>query len=276
MRVRIILPLIYVVTIFLSGCQSTCNRGALQDQITLMHYNIHTCIGNDEKIDMDRIAGILKGADIISLNEVDQNCIATEFSDQPKYLSEKLGMKYWHFAPILEASNKAKYGVMLLSKYPFKSVKVHTLYHTIGREPRRCVEARVLINNKEYTVLITHLECRVIDVRRQQIKEILEIVGTNPKRLVLMGDLNECLPGEEPENYRGAPDMMREVSIRLKDTAVLTGATFTNTYAFTNARIDYVFVSADIASDVKSYRVIKDSATEVASDHYPVEVVLDI
>jgi endonuclease/exonuclease/phosphatase family metal-dependent hydrolase len=98
--------------------------------IKFVSYNIQYSRGKDDQYDLDRIAEIIKGADIIALQEVTRSFPLAPDRDQPGRLGELLPEFYWVYGPPVDinASTKddsgrvlnqrAQFGNMLLSRWP--------------------------------------------------------------------------------------------------------------------------------------------------------------
>src|SRR5699024_1396403 len=98
--------------------------------IRIMQYNIRHGEGMDEKVDLNRIANVIResGAKIVSLNEVDRHYSSRSYYvDQIAWLANKLGMNYKYQATTTNPANSAsgnqprEHGHALLSKYPILS-----------------------------------------------------------------------------------------------------------------------------------------------------------
>src|SRR2546423_9106453 len=73
-------------------------------QLRVMTFNMHTGIGEDGRLDLDRTAAVIRdsGADVVGLQEVDQHWAArSEFRDEAAELAARLSMPAV-FAPIYD------------------------------------------------------------------------------------------------------------------------------------------------------------------------------
>lgn len=93
--------------------------------IKLATYNIQYCMGLDEKIDPDRIADAVGGADILALQEVDRFWERSEDQDQVKELTRRLPHVHHVFAPGIDVHHprlgRRQHGLMILSRWPILS-----------------------------------------------------------------------------------------------------------------------------------------------------------
>ena len=69
-------------------------RGSESRDVRVMSYNIHHGEGADGRLDLDRIAGVIRSekAEVIGLQEVDRFWRRSDFVDQVAYLAEELDM----------------------------------------------------------------------------------------------------------------------------------------------------------------------------------------
>jgi endonuclease/exonuclease/phosphatase family metal-dependent hydrolase len=232
--------------------------------LRVLSYNIHTGIGSDNALDLQRTADTIRAAhpDVVALQEVDVHWAErSEFADQARELGRTLRMRVF-FAPIYDldpltpGAPRRQYGVAILSRLPMP--------HTANREITRLstqdqnpvptpapgfAEAVVIAKGVAVHVYATHLDYRPEpDVRAMQVADMLRIMAPGPT--LLLGDFNA-----EPDAPELAP---------LWDK--LTPATVGLTYPadVPAKRIDYVTVSTGV-------RVRWATVPEtLASDHRPV------
>jgi endonuclease/exonuclease/phosphatase family metal-dependent hydrolase len=240
--------------------------------LRVMNYNIHTGIGSDGALDLARTASVIRdsGADVVGLEEVDVHWDArSDFRDQARDLARLLGMKVF-FAPIYdlppltEGAPRRRYGVAVLSRFPFLHTENHLLTRLSTQDPNPVpepapgfAEAVVLAHGVPVHVYATHLDYRAEPaVRELQVADTLRILADDPRgaRQVLVGDFNA-----EPAAPELAP-----LWNRLADawTSAEPGPTYPADVP--EKRIDYVTMSPGV--HVRDARVIET----LASDHRPV------
>lgn len=97
-----------------------------QPQITVANYNIAGGL-RKHTVDLDLVAKAIKSmnADIVTLEEVDQNTTRSNGLDQVKIIAEKTGM-YYAFGKATDMKG-GNYGNAILSKYPIEKTKVFLL-----------------------------------------------------------------------------------------------------------------------------------------------------
>lgn len=206
---------------------------------------------------LDKILDILKvsEADVIALNEVDNGMARSKFVAQAAWLAKELGMHYY-FGPAKDIA----YGNALLSRYPLLEVSNKTLPGL--RETRGCLIALIQLPGTQARFFVTHLGLRQQE-RFQQLEMIKNFMDSYPEEnKLLLGDFNAKPVSPEIEM----------ITANLLDTFAQKGQGEGVTYpAISRARIDYIFVSPKIG--INQVQVLNN---QVASDHYPVLVQLEI
>lgn len=157
-----------------------------------MSYNIHHGEGMDKKIDLERIAALIKreGADLVGLQEVDKGVQRTAKRDLAAELAALTGM-----TPIFSnnhAYQGGEYGNAILSRFPVKSWS-NTHYKTNDpQEQRGLLRVTVDVHGRELAFLCTHLEHRANDaVRWASLPQIDAVVDAlKPTPALIVGDFN--------------------------------------------------------------------------------------
>jgi hypothetical protein len=100
----------------------------------VLSYNIHECIGTDDRQDVDRIAEVLRAADpdLIGLQEVQSRFEEAPAEDHLDRLAAALGMQAISGPTLFRAG--ADYGNALLCRHPVEAVRRLDLSFP-GREP---------------------------------------------------------------------------------------------------------------------------------------------
>ncbi|PCK80450.1 endonuclease/exonuclease/phosphatase family protein [Rhizobium sophoriradicis] len=229
--------------------------------IKLLSYNVHSCIGNDRKLDPGRIASVIAeaGADIIALQEVDVLRRRTGGVDQAHLIASLLKMQA-HFHPALSVAEE-QYGDAIITALPTAAVKAGPL-PSIG-EQRGALSVEVLVGDRKLLVVNTHLGLRGRD-RIRQMTTLLNsgwLRGTKDEPLpcILCGDFN-AIPSSE--TYRLATRSLKDALLGGK---AAPRATFPSRYPL--MRLDHIFVTDDLV--VKRATVLQNRLTRVASDHLP-------
>lgn len=233
-------------------------------QLRVMTYNVHTCIGMDERLDVRRIARVISQsrADVVALQELDVRRARTGFRDQAEEIARLLEMQC-HFHPAWQLEEE-HYGDAILSRVPITRVRAGQL-PTKGkhREPRGAlwVEAE-LETDVRVQIINTHLSLypaeRLLQAQalaHQWVRPAIERGHT-----IVCGDLNA---GPRSPCYRELQQSVRDVQAQaIRGRAA---PTFFSTKPL--ARIDHIFVSDQVG--VTDAHVIQTRLARVASDHLP-------
>jgi endonuclease/exonuclease/phosphatase family metal-dependent hydrolase len=185
---RLLIPLI--VLAFLSPSRAQDNPAPRT--LRVLTYNIHHAEGLDKKLDLARIANVIRSTepDLVAIQEVDVKAKRTGGVDQAVELA-KLTNLHAYFAKAMDYQGGA-YGQLILSKYPFTDTKTHVLPPAEpGVEPRIMAEAHVKIGDTTIAFFATHLDAYKQDRRMLQAEEINRITAAAKDDLSLLaGDLN--------------------------------------------------------------------------------------
>ena len=162
------------------------------DTIRVSTFNIHRGKGMDDERDLERATSLLLKDDIAGLQEV-RGPLWYGGKDQAEQIAEIAGTG-WLFAPIQKQYYKDYLGNALLSQFAVHDWKRIPLVHTDtldlmdrSRRYRNLIEARTMINGKEVTLLVTHLDRG--DIRQTQLAQLLARFDQS-EAAILMADLN--------------------------------------------------------------------------------------
>jgi len=235
-------------------------------RIRVLTYNIHHGAGMDGKLDLERIAKIIRSVDpdVVALQEVDRGVKRTKGVDEPGELGKLTGMK-----PIFERNivyQGGDYGNAVLTRLPVVRWRnVHVPSHHVG-EQRGALVLELTAPNAEKTTIrfmATHIDYRPSDAERMDsVKKLEEVAREQPNTpSILTGDLNS-LPDSRVmkafgENWtRTDAEPLKTFPANKPDRA-----------------IDYVLVRP-----AKRWKVIETRVLDepVASDHRPLLVVLEL
>lgn len=224
--------------------------------LTLATYNIHHAAGMDKKVDVPRIAAVLKesGAQVACLQEVDDRVMRSGLQRQPRELGRLLGMEP-AYGPTLHWPVGARYGNAVLSGFPITATREHLLPGT--EEQRGLLETRLQTPNGPIAVFSTHLGLTSAD-RASQIARIVEILSGCEVPLLLAGDFNE--PADGPTHAA------------LAAAGFISLAPHAPTFPSTgpDRQIDFVYGSSQ-------WRAVGGRVLpSLASDHCPVVVDLEL
>ncbi|MGD8776901.1 MAG: endonuclease/exonuclease/phosphatase family protein [Syntrophobacterales bacterium] len=160
------------------------------DEITVASYNIHQCLGVDDRKDPERTTSVISelGAQLVGLQEVHSSFIQ---SPQVDTLTEATGLKVIP-GPTMHRGD-GHYGNVLLTAYSPLTVQPIDLSFP-GREPRGAIDAELHIQNRKVRVIVTHLGLNANE-RQFQVDRLSDsLLSQEYDLLVLMGDFNEWFP----------------------------------------------------------------------------------
>jgi endonuclease/exonuclease/phosphatase family metal-dependent hydrolase len=233
-------------------------------EIRVMSFNIHHGVGVDGRLDLQRVADVIKseGADIVGLQEVDRHrSERSDFVDQAGWLARELNMHVVYGAnldndPFNPGEPRRQYGTAILSSKPILDWENTYLPRYEGHEQRGLLRGRVVVRGVPLQVYNTHLQHNDAAERLEQAEAIKEIIGTPDDSVILLGDLNAT-----PE----APEIATLLD-RLVDAWEQAGVGdgYTIPSEGPNRRIDYVLTSDDVVARAAAV------VTSDASDHLPV------
>lgn len=259
-----------------AGCMAVEETKSVRP-ISVMSYNIAHGCGMDGKVDLSRIAGVIRSssADIVALQEVDSHYSGRSgFEDQAKVLAGMLGMYYSYGPnliepPLFPGQPARKYGNAVLSRFPIKYAVNHA-YREVEKppedaEPRGVLETIIDLGGMYLSLFNTHLALHE-DGLRSNISELLELAGNSMFPAVITGDFNAVPEHPEIQQIRS---LFRDSFDGIEPEDSLT---FPSRYTDPSgagmsepaARIDYIFSRG--IEDIGEVRVISTDA----SDHMPI------
>jgi endonuclease/exonuclease/phosphatase family metal-dependent hydrolase len=224
-----------------------------------MSYNIHHGEGLDSKVDLQRIAELIKQeqADIVGLQEVDKGTERTQRRDFPAELAVLTGMtcvfsNNYHF-------QGGEYGNAILTRFPVKSVTNSLYKMLIPGEQRGILQVVLEVRGRDLVFMNTHIDYRPDD--RERLSNTAEIRAFikqySGKPIILCGDFNDV---RSSRTYQA----LSELFIDAWQVAG-TGDGNTIPAAKPAKRIDYIWLSK--GSDLTPLKVWVPRSE--ASDHLP-------
>jgi endonuclease/exonuclease/phosphatase family metal-dependent hydrolase len=230
-------------------------------RVNVMSYNIHVGIGMDKKLDLARIAEVIRQgrADIVGLQEVDRGVERTGRVDEIKELARLTGMDY-AFAHNLDYQG-GQYGVAVLSRFPILAIDHWRYANRRERERRGFIRVEVEVGGRRLNFVTTHLDYQFEDGRLFETEQLLKALADVNGPLVVAGDFNE-----EPRGV--AYEMMLKAGF--KDAWTQDAAGLTYPADKPTKRIDYVF-HRGLGEDPHASTTVPDT---LASDHRPLVVSL--
>jgi endonuclease/exonuclease/phosphatase family metal-dependent hydrolase len=235
--------------------------------LRVMTYNIHAGRGTDGKLDLERLAKIIRDADVdvVAIQEVDRGTKRSGKIDEPGELARLTGM-HAEFGKAIDHDG-GDYGQLILSRRPVQKLDVHKLPNEAGHEQRIALFAQIAQPKPLPDLLLvgTHLHAKGGGdaLRLAQAKEIARLLKEDPRASdhapLLLGDLNS-VPRSDAMTFLGESWI---------DASADSGPTVPA--GKPAHKIDYVLVPKGSPWKVVSAKVLDEP---VASDHRPVVVEL--
>lgn len=160
----------------------------------LITWNLHHGEGTDGKLDLGRIAEVIKARKphAVALQEVDRNCARTGGVDQAAELGRLTGM-----TPVFRKAmdyDGGEYGLCFLtSTAPVSSAGISL---PPNQEPRTAQSVTLSLPGGSLTLINTHLDFVKGPARAKQVEGLLSWAATLPGTALLAGDFN-AVRGDE-------------------------------------------------------------------------------
>jgi endonuclease/exonuclease/phosphatase family metal-dependent hydrolase len=246
------------------------NSVPAQRVVTVLTFNIHHAEGTDGRLDLDRVAKVMRssGADVIGVQEVDRHYSErSDWADEAQGLATRMHMHVAFAAnidnpPPAEGRPRIQYGTAILSRFPIVSWSNTLLFRSPDQEQRGLLQATLDVNGVRVQAFNTHLSASSATDRVAQAQQIQDIIGSTADPTFLTGDMNAT--ADAPE--------IKTLSSFLTDSWTVAGVGPGNTIESGDPtkRIDYVFTN-DFAHPLVD-RVVHTDPT--ASDHLPVAATM--
>ncbi|MDO8860579.1 endonuclease/exonuclease/phosphatase family protein [Haliea sp. E1-2-M8] len=241
------------------------SSSARTDTLRVMTYNVHSCVGMDGKLDVERIARVIARGrpDVVALQELDVGRSRTDGMDQAHLIARYLEMEF-HFHPALHLEEEL-YGDAILTHLPQRLIKAGALPGLADRaslEPRGALWVALELDGVEVQFINTHLGLHP----RERMAQVQALLGNEWLAheqclgpVILCGDFN-ALPSSP---------VCRQISGRLVDAQAQAPGQPRGTFSgrFPAVRIDHIFVSAEL--EVTGIEVPASALARAASDHLP-------
>ena len=225
--------------------------------IRVATYNIKHGRGMDGVLDLERTLATLKSlnADIIALQEVDDQARRSGGVDQASWLAKRLGM-HAAYGAFMDFQG-GRYGLAILSRRPILSRESWRLPE--GNEPRVALATRIEVNTGQViTAVAVHFDwVKDDDFRYAQALETLRKIQTLDTPWIAFGDFND-VPGSRTLNA-----FEKIGSNSMKDQS----ATATFPADHPTIEIDFIVTGPPNSWKTASATVIPEGVT---SDHRPV------
>jgi endonuclease/exonuclease/phosphatase family metal-dependent hydrolase len=233
-------------------------------RLRVLSYNIHHGRGTDDKVDLERIAGVIRSCepDLVALQEVDKGVERTNGIDEPGELARLTKMNVVFGNNIVYQGGD--YGNAILSRFPVAAHKNHKLPVFYKNEQRGVMEVDVTLPDNRGTLVFmaTHLDYRGDSPERVPSAALInELVAKRSEPAVLAGDLNDM-----PESKTLA-EFVKSWK-RTNDGSLATFPVDTPT-----RQIDHILVRPADRWNIVEVKVLDEA---VASDHRAILAVLEL
>lgn len=162
---------------------------AVPRNLTVMTFNIKG--GRVSPGELGGIASVIRasGADVVLLQEVDQNRRRSGNVDQPAIIASHLGMQSV-FGANAYITDRGGYGTAILSRFPIEGYDNTHLPNRDGKEQRGVLRANIIVEGQRLVVFNTHLDHTSDSLRQAQIGAVMSKVNAYDGAKLLGGDLN--------------------------------------------------------------------------------------
>ena len=249
-----------------TGCASdpgSDRRGPQEpNPLKVATWNIKHGLGMDGRLDLERVAATIRSfdADIVALQEVDENVRRSGVVDQARWLGDRLGM-HAAFGSFMDYQG-GRYGLAILSGFPIEKSESWRL--TEGNEPRVALAIELTpVNGTPITVVGVHFDWVEDDgFRFAQASETMKRLQALDTPWIVLGDFNDT---PESRTMRGFHELGRDASKPGNARATFPADE-------PAVEIDFIVTGPADHWGTNVAEVIDES---IASDHRPVIAVLE-
>lgn len=223
------------------------------------HYVTHSwkhLLPHSQRIsNLDKVAKLLKGFDIIGLQEVDAGSMRSNYINLVEYLAYQAGFPFWYHQVNRNLGRFAQHSNGLLSHYLPVEVRDVNLPALIPG--RNAILARYGSHDNSLAVIIMHLSLSP-RARSKQLGYISEVVNEH-KHAIVMGDMNCKYGSKEMRQLFKCTDLREPIE-----------ETFTFPSWRPQHHIDHILVTSQLkVNEVKALM-------HPYSDHLPIMMELSI
>ena len=191
--------------------------------------------------------------DILGLQEV----FSKPNRDLKKLIKNDYKMigKYRFLLPLLHFTSNEK--TPIITNHEIVESTTYRLPHKPSKLRRVMTHVVIKYNDKEISIYNTHLEARIDRVKEEQLNFILEILKSDKRPKILIGDFNSDIS----DTY------FKEFINNLKELNLTRIPISENTLKDSKRNIDHIFID-------NSFKLIKKEVVKTLeiSDHYPIVI----
>ena len=216
----------------------------------------HVLPHSQRLVNLDRTAHLLKGYDIVGLQEVDAGSLRSNYINLTEYLAVEAGMPFWYHQVNRNLGRFAQHSNGLLSRYQPQEMRNITLPGLIPG--RNAILARYGTQDASLGVFIVHLALSK-RARLRQLSHLSEVINEFD-HAIFMGDLNCRASSAE---------------LKLLFTRTRLREPLEETLTFPSWRprlhIDHIFVTPEI-----HVHKVHSLSSHPYSDHLPIAMEIDL
>jgi endonuclease/exonuclease/phosphatase family metal-dependent hydrolase len=243
----------------------SASRPTPKKTLRVMTFNIHTGVGVDKKLNLQRIADVItkERPDLVGLQEVDRGVRRTEGIDEIAELARMTRMDY-AFGHNLDYQ-EGQYGIAILSKFLLQKIDHRKYENRREAERRGMLRVEVDVGGRRIDFATTHLDYQSDDGRLFETEQLLRFLADVKNPLIVVGDFND-----EPDG--GAYKLMLPTFVDSWIGSRAKADGFSYSAEKPSKRIDYIFYRSSDGVRAKKAWVVRTPA----SDHLPVMAELEI
>ena len=258
---------IILLILFCSAGHSvlSVHRSAAKRTLRIMTYNIHSGVGMDKKLDLQRIADVInhERPDLVGLQEVDRNVKRTDGKDEIAELARMTHMDY-AFGHNLDFQG-GQYGVAILSRFLILQPEHREFENRREAERRGMLRVEMDVDGRRVNFVTTHLDYQNDDGRLFETQQLLKFLENVRGPLIVVGDWND-----EPTGAAYKLMLTKFADSWLDSSAKGQGLSYPADKPV--KRIDYIFYRTEDGLSAKKTWVVNTQG----SDHVPVVTELDL
>jgi len=142
-------------------------------------------------LNLERIADVVAGYDLVALQEVDSGSLRSKYVNQVQFIADRAQFPFWYTQLNRDLGHLAQHGNGLLSRIAPVDMQDHKLPGAIPG--RGAIVARLPYGDETVMVVLLHLSLGERS-RRLQLEYVRKLIE-GEEHVVLMGDMNSHLSG---------------------------------------------------------------------------------